>query len=312
MKKLFILSATVLLFAVNANSQCVPGTDFDGTGLTLSPFNLEPVYACAGCGDHSRVISVQTFADTMLSVEVTPGNPPLDVTVFADRFRLDSIGGLPMGLTYTTDAAFDTTFDAVENPFGYWINPGDTTNGFTNTTGCISIEGDAAAWTAAIGGGPNNDGVYPLTVYIDARAASFSPIEIADVVGLNTWLTDMGFLLDAFGDPNFTANGIRLEGVMLQVVESGVGVEEVDGLSNLNVIPNPSSGLFNISLKNENLQQAQLQVISVTGSVVIDRTENLMVGNNRIELDPSGVDSGVYILNLSTKNGQVNRKIIVE
>ena len=99
MKKLFTSLAAVILAAGVAHSQCTPETEFVGTGLTFSPEELAPVFTCVGCGDQTRVISIQTFADTTLSVELAPGNPALDVQVFADFFRLDSIAGLPEGLT---------------------------------------------------------------------------------------------------------------------------------------------------------------------------------------------------------------------
>lgn len=312
MKKL-LLTLFAAAAGLTTSAQCVPESDFSTGTLELSNTQLEPVYACTDCGDHVRTLSVQTFADTTLSVEIQPGNPPLDVTVFADFFRLDSIGGLPDGLTYTTDAAFDTTYDAIENPFGYWINPGDTVVGFSRTTGCISIEGTATDWTNAIGGGPNNDGVYPLTIYIDARAADFIPVDIAGVVGYNTWLTDMGFLLDAFGDPNFTVNGIKLTGQNLTVVQSGVGVEESEVISNFSISPNPveemATVLFSLAESEKN---ARISIYTADGRIVSDENRSLGVGNSRIELNVSTYESGVYFFSIKTKKGSFVEKLIVQ
>jgi hypothetical protein len=295
-----------------AQAQCVPESGFTGTGLTFAPSMLETVYACTDCGDHVRVISIQTFADTTLSVELAPGNPPLDVTVLADFFRLDSIGGLPSGLTYTTDAAFDTTYDEVSNPFGYWVNPGDTTNGFENTVGCISIEGDAAAWTAAAGGGPNSDGIYPLTLFIDARAANFDPAAIGGVVGFNTWLSDMGVLLDAFGDPNFTVNGIRLEGAVLEVVASGVGIEESDNsASTFTVYPNPADEVVAIGFQSTAATSGLLSVFNALGELVNQVQVRTTAGNNLIDLNCDGLEAGIYSLKLDLDSQVLTSKVVV-
>ena len=307
---LTILAATSTLIAA---AQCLPENDFSTGTFELSNAPIDPVYACTDCGSHVRTISVQTFSDTTLSVEIQPGNPPLDVTVFADFFRLDSIGGLPDGLIYATDASFDTTYDAVENPFGYWINPGDTATGFSNTIGCISIGGNAADWTNAIGGGPNNDGVYPLTIYIDARAADFIPVDIAGVVGYNTWLTDMGILLDAFGDPNFTLNGIKLTGKSLTVIQSGVGVEEVESISNLSLMPNPASNSTSLTLDlNGENELANLMMSSIDGKLVHTDQIRLTTGNNRYEIDLTKLESGIYFVSLELTEGRVTRKLIVQ
>ncbi len=297
-----------------AIAQCVPGTEFMGTGLTLAPAQLEPVFACTECGDHEVLISVQTFADTTLPVELSPGNPPLDVVVFADFFRLDSIGGLPSGLTYTTDAAFDTTFDAVLNPFGYWINPGDTTNGFENTTGCISINGTAADWTAAAGGGPNNDGLYPLTVFIDARAANFDPAAIGGFTGFDVWLTEMGILLESFGDPNFTTNGIKMEGLVLDVRASGLGVNHIS--TNIGSVinhPNPVEGITTISYEmNEPVKNMNFEVYNILGERMHTQVLNSVTGLNSVAFDASNLSAGIYIYTLSDGTNTVSRKMSVK
>ena len=309
-----LLTCLAGLSSLSLFAQCVPSTDFVGGGLELSTTQLTPVYTCVGCGGQTRVISVQTFGDTALSVEIQPGNPPLDVTVLADFFRLDSIGGLPEGLTYTTDAAFDTTYDAVENPFGYWVNPGDTVTGFQPTSGCITIEGDEAAWNAAATGGPNNDGIYPLDVYIDARAADFVPVEIAGVVGYNTWLSDMGILLDAFADPNFTVNGIRLQGAVLQVVQSGVGIQEqTEVISRLLVFPNPAKQAAKLSFDvQSNLGNAAINLTGTDGRLIHTEQISLVAGNNSFDINLSKVESGLCLLSVQTNAGVFTTRFLVD
>lgn len=310
----------ILLFALLAalsnqvSAQCVPSTEFTGSGIAFLPQPLETVYTCTGCGDHEVVLSLQTFADTTLSVVLAPGNPPLDVTVYADFFRLDSIAGLPTGLAYTTDAAFDTTYDEVENPFGYWVNPGDTATGFMPTSGCITISGPEAAWNAAVGGGPNSDGVYPLTVFLDARAANFSPSAIGGIVGFNTWLTDMGFLLDAFGDPNFTENGIRLEGNSLDVRASGVGIREVGNgkINDLHAQPNPFSEVTTIVFNSSVTAEYELGIYNVLGDRLRVLEFQAIEGTNRVELKRDGLASGVYFYTISGGGSTITKRLVVK
>jgi hypothetical protein len=309
---LSIISAFAFL---SANAQCVPSPGFSGNGIAFMPTQLDPVFTCVGCGDHEVVISLQTFGDTTLSVELSPGNPPLDVTVLADFFRLDSIGGLPVGLTYTTNSAFDTTYDAVTDPFGYWINSGDTTIGFTPVPGCISISGPESAWNAAVSGGPNNDGLYPLTIFIDARAANFEPAAIADVVGYNTWLTDMGFLLDAFGDPNFTPNGIKFEGKTLDVRASGVGINDVSltELNALNNYPNPFSNVTTISFEAmEAGTNFGLMVTDLLGKTVHSQQIQTVKGSNQLVFEKGELPSGVYFYSLSNGQRSITQKMVIE
>lgn len=313
MKQLLLLGA-FCGFMTGLHAQCVPHNGFTGSGIAFSPVPMNPVYAYVGSGDLETVLSLQTFADTTLSVELAPGNPPLNVTVFADLFRLDSIAGLPAGISYTTDAAFDTTYDPIENPFGYWVNDGDTTVGFTPTTGCITFSGAEAAWNAAVDGGPNSDGVYPLTIFLDARAANFSPAAIGGIVGFNTWLSDMGVLLDAFGDPNFTLNGIRLEGNSLDVRASGVGIREVQNsiLSGLKVVPNPVTAISEMSFETSEDMILELSIFNALGEKVRSSAVQVKTGVNRVVLDRNGLSTGVYLVMIAGVQHSSTTRIVVQ
>lgn len=285
---------TIVAASYNAMAQCVPNSTFTGSGVAFLPSEPIPVYTCSGCEDQEVVVNLRTFADTVLTIELQPGNP-LDITVFADQFRLDTIEGLPAGLTYTTDAAFNSTYDPVDFPFGYWPNGGDTVIGFTETNGCITISGDAASWTAAIGGGPNNDGIFPLTIFLDARAADFIPAELANYVPPGTWLADMGPLLEAFGDTNFTTNGIRYQGATLEVIASGVGINETASEDALvSVYPNPSTGFVGLDIRSNKAELATIQIVNSLGALVRTESINLAVGGNRTSIDLSSVAKGCY------------------
>ncbi|MCF8465476.1 MAG: T9SS type A sorting domain-containing protein [Flavobacteriales bacterium] len=313
--KTISLSFALLLVATFSFAQCTPATDFTGWGMDLLPAELAPVESCFGCGDQERVISIRTLVDTVLSVEVVPGNPPLIVTVFADRFRLDSIEGLPAGLTYTTDAAFGPTYDAVLNPFGYWENGGDTTTGFIATTGCITISGSEEYWAAAVAGGPNNDGVYPLSIYIDVRAANYDPPALAGTAGYNTWISEMGVLLDVFADPNITTNGIEYAGPTLIVTGSGLGIDdEMEG--NFRFVknqPNPFTGNTVVSFDlKEDIASLQFVVYDILGAIVHSENLNPTVGNNRVNFSSNGLPTGIYVYTLSDGNTILTRKMNVQ
>jgi hypothetical protein len=303
----------ISLFASMAATmaQCVPNSGFTGSGVAFLPSEPIQVYSCAECGDQEVVISLQTFADTVLTIELQPGNP-LDITVFADQFRLDTIEGLPAGLTYTTDAAFNSTYDPVEFPFGYWPNGGDTVVGFTEALGCITVSGDAASWTAAIGGGPNNDGIYPLTIFLDARAAGFIPAELTNYVAPGTWLAEMGVLLEAFGDTNFTTNGIRYEGETLEVIASGVGIQNRNESSiRVDVFPNPSNGTVTFAIQAARSESGTIQLMNSLGEVVRTVKMNLQSGENRTSLDLTTLAKGHYAYRLIGADSVLSGTVVI-
>ncbi|MGB1318961.1 MAG: T9SS type A sorting domain-containing protein, partial [Flavobacteriales bacterium] len=160
---------------------------------------------------------------------------------------------------------------------------------------------------------PNNDGIYPLTVFIDARAASFDPLAIGGITGFDVWLTEMGFLLDAFGDPNFTTNGIKLERLALDVRPSGVGVSEtnlpVSGVTNY---PNPFSGNTTVSFNlTESVEEVTFEVFNVLGTLVYSENVNPTIGKNSILFEGQNHGAGIYFYSLSYDNNTVTKKMIL-
>ena len=72
----------------------------------------------------------------------------------------------------------------------------------------------------------------------------------------------------------------------------------------LNVFPNPSNGVFNISTTIEN---ATITLKDVTGKLLI---EKLMEGKN-LELNISKYEKGIYFLSLNTSYKALTRKIVL-
>jgi len=83
----------------------------------------------------------------------------------------------------------------------------------------------------------------------------------------------------------------------------GIGVEE-DDETNLILYPNPVKGLLHIRCEN----MRQYDVFSVDGRMVLSSPTN----NNEDVVDLSGLESGIYMLRITSDNGVVTRRIIKE
>lgn len=64
--------------------------------------------------------------------------------------------------------------------------------------------------------------------------------------------------------------------------------------NNFTIIPNPSSGLFNISLDAEDDAELDLRVYDYTGRLVLNNRMIVSNGNNRINFDLSNFADGIY------------------
>jgi hypothetical protein len=116
----------------------------------------------------------------------------------------------------------------------------------------------------------------------------------------------------AFCDPNGGAYFSLSWTPLVYWTQPVVRVEGGTAIANLDVYPNPSRDLFNVTFTSEDVQDLEVRVINVVGEVVY--TENLQqfVGEYTKSIDLETYTKGVYFLEITTNNGVVNKKLILQ
>jgi hypothetical protein len=91
-----------------------------------------------------------------------------------------------------------------------------------------------------------------------------------------------------------------------------IRLEGGSAITNLNVYPNPSRDIFNVRFTSEDVQNLDVRIINVIGEVVY--TENLQqfVGEYTKQVDLATYTKGVYFLEITTDNGVINKKLILQ
>ena len=91
-----------------------------------------------------------------------------------------------------------------------------------------------------------------------------------------------------------------------------IRVEGGTSIANLDVYPNPSRDVFNVTFTSEDVQNLEVRVLNVVGEVVY--TENLeqFVGEYTKAIDLATYTKGVYFLEITTNTGVVNKKLILQ
>ena len=84
------------------------------------------------------------------------------------------------------------------------------------------------------------------------------------------------------------------------------------GISSLNIFPNPSRNVFNVTFTSETKQSIEVRVVNLVGEIIF--TENLenFEGEYKHSFNLSEYSKGVYLLELDTDNGIVNKKLILQ
>jgi PKD repeat protein len=84
-------------------------------------------------------------------------------------------------------------------------------------------------------------------------------------------------------------------------------------LLDVDVFPNPSSGLTNLIISSEQDNDCDIEVLDVLGKLVFSQPkQNIKSGENQITLDLSHLNSGIYYLNVNTKLGFISKKLVIQ
>jgi hypothetical protein len=106
-------------------------------------------------------------------------------------------------------------------------------------------------------------------------------------------------------------NGSCSDEYSIEIVIS-VSLEELSGLSDVVVYPNPTSSNANISFQNENAQQAVIQLFNQVGQLIEENTFLLDNGKNTLLVETSHLENGIYTISMNTENGKIIRKLILQ
>ncbi len=83
-----------------------------------------------------------------------------------------------------------------------------------------------------------------------------------------------------------------------------------DALASLQVYPNPSNGIFRLSVGKNKSQDIKLNIYSMTGSVVYS-AENFEEGQNVISVDLTNQPAGVYFFDINTPQGKTIKRLVI-
>ena len=97
--------------------------------------------------------------------------------------------------------------------------------------------------------------------------------------------------------------------------QPGVAPIRLDGgntINNLEVYPNPSKDIFNVSFVSEDIQNLEIRVLNLIGEVIYTEGLEQFVGEYTKSINMSSYTKGVYFLEITTNDGVVNKKIVLQ
>ena len=100
-------------------------------------------------------------------------------------------------------------------------------------------------------------------------------------------------------------------GFTIQVLnELPNGMTEEPALDELALWPNPVNAAFNIGLRSSLSGNELVNVIDLTGRAVIEQSARITAGENRINIPVDQLNSGMYLVRLSSGNNVMNIRFV--
>tara|TARA_B100000676_G_C17626977_1_gene604608 strand:- start:293 stop:664 length:372 start_codon:yes stop_codon:yes gene_type:complete len=84
------------------------------------------------------------------------------------------------------------------------------------------------------------------------------------------------------------------------------------GLTNFKIYPNPSDNLFNIEFVSNRLQNLNIKVLNVLGEDVFVEYLDQFSGKYVQQVNLSNKAKGIYLLEIETNQGLINKKLILQ
>ena len=118
-------------------------------------------------------------------------------------------------------------------------------------------------------------------------------------------------ILKASGSTPTNNDYLWVDNLAFSGVVTGVQTQ-ASSLSNVTIYPNPSAELINVDLNLKSEQKVSLELIDLTGKLIVSKDLGILQGDSKQSINASGVTKGTYFMKVVTEKGTEVRKIIIE
>lgn len=219
----------------------------------------------------------QPYAGTTINFTV-PTTVNLNTSVLGDPI---SVPGVPLPLpnpNLDVDATVTDVTWAVEGlPAGLTAT--------CSASPCTYVAG--ATGTITISGTPTQGGTFTIDITSLTNGSATLPAPISQTIAF----------------PQAVPSVLDETGYTMNVAGGGNSIAEANELFSLGFYPNPTEGDATLDVNSLEAGVANIEIYSITGSLVSSVSETIRVGANRIAIDMNAVPTGIYMVK-ATINGE--------
>jgi hypothetical protein len=116
----------------------------------------------------------------------------------------------------------------------------------------------------------------------------------------------------AFCDSNITSYRSWWTAPIFWTQPGLIRLEGGSAINNLDVYPNPSRNIFNISFNSEKQQDLTIRILNVVGAEIYSEDRENYIGEYTKQINLGKYGKGIYFLEIETYSGIVNKKLILQ
>ena len=99
---------------------------------------------------------------------------------------------------------------------------------------------------------------------------------------------------------------------MMMMSPTVLRLEGGNTIANLEVYPNPSRDVFNVTFTSETIQDLKVRILNIVGEELINEDLQQFIGEYTKQIDLTNNAKGIYFLEIETDNGVINKKLILQ
>ncbi len=96
----------------------------------------------------------------------------------------------------------------------------------------------------------------------------------------------------------------------ITVVDTSISVEDITGLTNLSISPNPFQNQLSVQIATDIQKELNIKVFDAVGRIVVDNKQVRISGSNQLDFNTSIWNSGVYFLQINDGKNQGTVKLL--
>jgi plastocyanin len=91
-----------------------------------------------------------------------------------------------------------------------------------------------------------------------------------------------------------------------------IRLEGGSAIANLAIYPNPSRDIFNVTFTSETIQELKVRILNLIGEELINEDLQQFIGDYTKQIDLATYPKGIYFLEVTTNDGIMNKKLILQ